>query len=97
MAITTAAWQKANHIYQMILSNFNIYPSRIKNSIEGGIALVYSYKKGFLKKHYHEFFIEIYNDSTVVYSLTDNYNANKTATFFKDDNFLEDFSFFINY
>lgn len=67
----------ANQICKDVFDYKNLNPSRTANSVEGGIAIVYSRKKGFFKKDYKELFIECYNDNTAVISLSENYKLKK--------------------
>ena len=67
----------ANLICKIIFDFNKLTPSRIANSVEGGIAIVYSQKKGVFTKQYKELFIECYNDNTAVISFTENYKLKK--------------------
>lgn len=72
-SIQIPTWGKANKIYKELFNCFSVQPVRIRNSVEDGVALVYGKRSGIFNKVYKEFFIEIYNDLTVSYVATKNY------------------------
>ncbi len=67
---TDLASATANDICKALYDKKNLKPSRIANSIEGGIAVVYGRRYGFLKRKYREIFIEVYNngEANILYS-----------------------------
>ena len=67
----------ANELCKVIYDSKRINPSRTANSIEGGVAVVYSRRNGFLRKKYQEVFIECYNDNTAAITFMKNYNLQK--------------------
>lgn len=81
--ISDKAKEKANSIYESISCLKR--PIRIANSVEGGIALVYGRKSGFLKRKYKELFLEIYNDTSVAYVYTENYKLKDSGEFSSED------------
>lgn len=74
-AVEEIAKAYANTICSSIYKDSKIEPNRIEASVEGGIAIVYNTKKGFLKKMNKEVFIEVYNDSEIAISYSENYKA----------------------
>lgn len=54
--ITLDTWKKADRIYKEISNCFSIQLTRIKNTIEDGVALVYG-KKSDPFRIYKEFFL----------------------------------------
>lgn len=74
---TDLASSIANDICKSLYDKKNIKPSRIANSIEGGIAVVYGKKYGFLKRKYKEIFIEVYNNGEVNILYSEDYKLKK--------------------
>lgn len=83
--ISDKAKEKANSICESISFTCLKSPIRIANSIEGGIALVYGRKSGFLKRKYRELFLEVYNDASVAYVYTENYKLKDSGEFSFED------------
>ena len=81
--ISDKAKEKANSICESISCLKS--PIRIANSVEGGIALVYGRKSGFLKRKYKELFLEVYNDASVAYVYTENYKLKDSGEFSSED------------
>ncbi len=75
--ISVVAKSFANQICKDVFDLKNIKPTRTANSVEGGVAIIYSRKEGVLRKKYKEVFIECYNDNTAIVSLTENYKLKK--------------------
>lgn len=83
--ISDKAKEKANSICESIFSTCAKRPTRIANSVEGGIALVYGRKSGLLKRKYRELFLEIYNDASAAYVYTENYKLKDSGEFSSED------------
>lgn len=75
--ISSLAMIKANRLCDDIELQNKVRPTRVAASIEGGVAIVYSKNSGFVKKTHKEIFIEVYNDSDVIISYTENYKLKK--------------------